>query len=133
LNADIVIPTYRGEKYLPFLLKSIENQTKKPRKVIIVLKKSDDNSENIIDTFRNKLNTEIIFQENGNIATALQLGIEASNSDVIMFTDDDAILKNALVEKYLNFFNFKKTVHILQLKILGTVAFALKLFMQKAY
>jgi len=37
------------------------------------------------------------------------------------------------VEKYLNFFNFKKTVHILQLKILGTVAFALKLFMQKAY
>jgi glycosyltransferase involved in cell wall biosynthesis len=108
LNADIVIPTYRGEKYLPFLLKSIENQTKKPRKVIIVLKKSDDNSENIIDTFRNKLNTEIIFQENGNIATAYQLGIEASNSDIIMFTDDDAILENVWVEKYLKFFEDRK-------------------------
>jgi len=108
LNADIVIPTYKGEKYLPFLLKSIENQTKKPRKVIIILKKSNDNSENIIDTFRNKLNTEIIFQENGNFATALQLGIEASNSDVIMFTDDDAILENAWVEKYLKFFEDRK-------------------------
>ncbi|MGC8593881.1 MAG: glycosyltransferase family A protein [Nitrososphaeria archaeon] len=104
MQADLVVPTYKGARYLPFLLKSIENQSEKPEKVIFVLKRSNDSSEEIINEFRKKINTEIIFQESGNIVTAYQLGIQTSDAEIITFTDDDAVLEKGWVEKYLNFF-----------------------------
>ncbi|MGC8593839.1 MAG: glycosyltransferase family A protein [Nitrososphaeria archaeon] len=107
MKADLIVPTYRGANYLPFLLKSIENQSVKPNKVIFVIKRSNDGSEEIINSFRNTVDVEIIFQNNGNVITAYQIGLEASESDYIMFTDDDAVLEKAWIEKYLDFFKEK--------------------------
>lgn len=107
MRADLIVPTYRGSSYLPFLLRSIENQSLKPNKVIFVLKRSNDGSEDIINEFRNVIDTEIIFQNDGNVITAYQLGLEASESDLVMFTDDDAVLEMAWIEKYISFFKEK--------------------------
>mgnify|MGYP003308983366 CR=1 FL=1 len=58
-KVSIIIPIYNSEKYLKRCLDSIVNQTFKDYEVIAVNDGSTDNSLNILNEYKNKLNIKI--------------------------------------------------------------------------
>lgn len=58
-KVSVIVPVYNVEKYLPKCLDSLVNQTLKDIEIIIVNDGSPDNSQNIIDDYKNKYPTII--------------------------------------------------------------------------
>ncbi|MEM4439504.1 MAG: glycosyltransferase, partial [Pyrobaculum sp.] len=79
-------------------------QSVKPDEVVVVLKPSGDNSEEVIESFRKKLPIRLLVQKEGNFTDALSIGIKESSGDIILFTDDDAVAEEKWVEKYVALF-----------------------------
>ncbi len=86
------------------MLNSLRTQTLKPDEIIIVLKRSGDESESVIKNY-NDLPINVIVQNEGRIVQAYDIGIRSANGDLLLFIDDDAIAEPSWVEKYVNFFN----------------------------
>jgi glycosyltransferase involved in cell wall biosynthesis len=89
---------------LPYSLYSLKEQTHLPEEIVIILKPSNDKSENVINKFSRDLNIKLIIQNRGNITDAVSMGIKASHGNLILFLDDDAIAEKFWVEKYLRLF-----------------------------
>lgn len=53
-KVSVIVPVYNVEKYLPKCLDSLVNQTLKDIEIIIINDGSPDNSQNIIDDYKNK-------------------------------------------------------------------------------
>ena len=88
---SILIPTYKRGHLLSYVLKGLRNQTYKDFEVIIVLKPSGDNTEQIVKKYKRWLNIKLILQKQGYVTGALNLGLEHAEGDIIAFLDDDAI------------------------------------------
>lgn len=58
-KVSIIVPVYNVEKYLDKCLDSLVNQTLKDIEIIIVNDGSPDNSQSIIDDYRNRYTTLI--------------------------------------------------------------------------
>jgi glycosyltransferase involved in cell wall biosynthesis len=102
--------TYKRAWILPYSLGSLANQSRCPDEVIVVLKPSNDSSKQILEKFSSKLPIKIVIQRRGFVVEAVQLGIESSSGDVILFIDDDAIAETDFVAKYEKFFDHFKNV-----------------------
>jgi len=72
--------------------------------VIIVLKPSGDNSEQVIEEFKEKLPVRLLIQKEGFVADAVEKGIRSATGDIILFLDDDAIAEKEWIRKYLTLF-----------------------------
>lgn len=83
---SIVIPTYNEEKYLPFLLRSIQAQSFKDYEVIVADNKSTDSTPQIAEQFGAKVTA------GGNPAGGRNRGAEAATGEIILFLDADVIL-----------------------------------------
>jgi glycosyltransferase involved in cell wall biosynthesis len=105
VRVSVVIPTYKRAWALPYVLDSLSKQSIKPDEVVIILKPSGDNSENIIKKFYEILNIKIVLQSGGHSSTAYALGIKAARGDLLLFMDDDAIAHPDWVKNYINLFN----------------------------
>ncbi|MEM4699540.1 MAG: glycosyltransferase family 2 protein, partial [Candidatus Nezhaarchaeales archaeon] len=101
---SVVIVTYKRGWALPFSLHSLVNQTYPPDEVVMVLKPSNDGSEEVIKNFSRDLNINLIIQRKGNVTDAYSLGIDGAHGDIIMFLDDDAIAEEHWIQKYLDLF-----------------------------
>ncbi|MEM0198334.1 MAG: glycosyltransferase, partial [Fervidicoccaceae archaeon] len=102
----VVIATYRRAWALPYSIGSLKQQTIPPDKVVFVVKPSGDESEKVIEKHAAGLNYEIIFQKEGNVALAYEIGIGAcKNEELILFLDDDAVASKDWIEKYRDFFH----------------------------
>lgn len=104
---SIIIPVYNSEKYLKYCLDSILNQTFNDFEVIAINDGSKDNSLNILNEYKNKLNIKIINQSNSGVAKAREVGIENSTSPYIAFIDSDDYIDNDYLEKLI--FTIEKT------------------------
>lgn len=58
-KVSIIVPVYNVEEYLPKCLDSLVNQTLKDIEIIIVNDGSTDNSQSIIDNYKDKYPTLI--------------------------------------------------------------------------
>jgi glycosyltransferase involved in cell wall biosynthesis len=105
MYVSVIIPTYKRAWALPYVLSSLARQDVKPSEVIIVLKPSNDNSEEIIKEFMRDLNIKIVLQEKGYAPMAYALGINETKGDILLFIDDDAIAHPEWVKRYVNLFN----------------------------
>jgi len=105
MYVSVIIPTYKRAWALPHVLSSLARQDVKPSEVIIVLKPSNDNSEEIIKEFMRDLNIRIVLQERGYAPMAYALGINEARGDILLFIDDDAIAHPEWVKRYVNLFN----------------------------
>jgi glycosyltransferase involved in cell wall biosynthesis len=85
-------------------LSSLASQSVHPDEVIIVLKPSGDNSEQVIGKFKEKLPIRMLIQEKGFVVDAVEEGIKNATGDIILFLDDDAIAEKEWIKKYLNLF-----------------------------
>ena len=90
-RVSVLIPTYKRARLLSYVLRGLKNQTYKDFEVIIVLKPSGDNTEEIVKNYKRWLNIKLILQKQGYFVDALNLGIKNVTGDIIAFLDDDAI------------------------------------------
>ncbi|MDT7870827.1 MAG: glycosyltransferase family A protein, partial [Thermoproteus sp.] len=105
MRLSVIIPTYKRAWALPYVLDSLSKQSIKPDEVVIILKPSGDNSENVIKKFQKMLNIKIVLQSGGYSSTAYALAIEAARGDLLLFIDDDAIAHPDWVKNYIALFN----------------------------
>ena len=99
----MIVPVYNVEKYLPQCLESLVSQTLQDIEILVVNDGSPDNSQAIIDTYREKY-PELIrsyMKENGGQGSARNLGLSQADGKYISFIDsDDWIDRDALKTMY---------------------------------
>lgn len=104
---SIIVPVYNAEKFLPYCVESILNQSYRNLEIILVDDGSKDGSPVLCDEYAARdARVTVIHQENGGISRAQNAGLDQAHGDYIAFADNDDILDrrnleilyNALVE-----------------------------------
>ncbi len=101
---SIIIPVYNAEKTLKSCLDSILHQTYKQFEVILINDGSKDNSQAIIDSYKNKC-PEIIkaySQINQGVAKTRNKGIDLANGEYLCFIDNDDYIEKDYLERLLS-------------------------------
>ena len=97
---SVIIPVYNGEKYLSECLESVLNQTYQNLEIIIVNDGSTDNTENIINKY--KENDSRIknykFENQRGVAAARNFGIKSAKGKYISFIDSDDYYNTDCIE-----------------------------------
>lgn len=104
---SIIIPVYNTEKYLRKCFDSVINQSYQNIEMVIINDGSKDNSEKIINEYKDKYPEIVSYysKENTGVADTRNFGIEKAKGDYIMFLDSDDYIDEALfknLEKYIN-------------------------------
>lgn len=104
---SIIIPIFNASKYLKSTIKSVLNQTIgfKNIELILVDDNSIDNSKEIIKKYSCKYQNIISYfsnEKHGTPSFGRNWGIDNSNSDYIMFLDNDDLLDEKICEKLYN-------------------------------
>ena len=88
---SVIIPTYNREKFLPYALGSVKNQTYKDWELIIVDDGSTDNTEKVCKEFAKTIDQPVkyIYQENQGVAGARNTGLKHAQGEFIAFLDSD--------------------------------------------
>lgn len=100
----IIIPVYNAEKYLHRCFKSILDNEYKNLEIIPVNDGSKDNSQAIIDEYKNKYPNIFfpIVQENQGIGMARNNALEKATGDYIMFIDNDDFIDKDYILTHIN-------------------------------
>lgn len=100
---SVIVPVYNTEKYLSKCLDSILNQTLKEIEVIVVNDGSKDNSQEIIEEYKEK-DTRIIsiIKFNGGLSDARNCGIEKANGEYLAFIDSDDYIDPIMLKTMLD-------------------------------
>ena len=103
-KVSIIIPVYNVEKYISRCLDSILNNTYKNIEIILVNDGSKDNSQKIIDEYKEKYADIIIAveQENKGPAEARNLAMDIATGEYLMFVDSDDFVEKDYIEKYVS-------------------------------
>jgi glycosyltransferase involved in cell wall biosynthesis len=99
---SVVIPTYNRANALRNCLESLVKQTFKDFEVLVCDDGSEDATKKVVDSYRDKLDLNYIWQENwGGPARPRNNGIDASKGEWICFLDsDDWFYPNKLAEVF---------------------------------
>ena len=89
VSISVIVPCYNAEKTIGYTLQSLIDQTIEDFEVVVVNDGSTDNSLNIIEQYKDRLNISIISQDNLGVSAARNSGIKAANGDYITFLDAD--------------------------------------------
>lgn len=102
-KVSIIVPAHNAEKDIKRCLNSIINQTYKNIEIIVINDGSKDNTQKIVESFKNKYNNIILInQENRGVSQSRNIGIDRSTGDYIMFVDSDDFIENTMVALLLN-------------------------------
>lgn len=86
---SVVVPTLGRNKRLKRALQSIEDQTRVPDSVAVVDGSSDRSAEPIVSTLEVPFETIYVHQSTDGLSNARNKGIEATESELVAFLDDD--------------------------------------------
>ncbi len=90
---SICVPTYNRAKYLERLLKNIECQNLNEIEVVIVNDGSKDNTNEIIQLYKNKVKIIYFEQENQGRSNALKKAIQIATGEFTLIMDDEDLFK----------------------------------------
>lgn len=102
---SIILAIYNGELFLREQLDSIANQTLKPSEIIIVDDASTDNSIDIVNNWKKRIDVpcKILKNEkNMGACRSFERGLELASGDYISFSDQDDIWKEDKNSKLFN-------------------------------
>ena len=106
---SIYIPTYNSDNTIEESILSVINQTRKFDQIIIVDDGSNDNTKNILKKFDNiKIITN---HKNLGIGKSRNIGIDASENNLIASIDSDVVLEKNWLENILKIFKEKNAVY----------------------
>lgn len=103
---SIIIPCYNASAYIKEAINSVLEQTYKAIEIIVVNDGSTDNSEEIIQSFGDKV--IYISQPNQGVATARNTGYSVSTGNYICFLDADDWFYPSNIESKIDYFNNHK-------------------------
>jgi len=103
-QVSIVMSVFNQEKYLPSAIESILNQSYQDFEFIIVNDGSNDSSNDIILSYKDK-RIILIEQENTGLPAALNLAISKAKGDFIARMDSDDISDPSRIRKQLEYLN----------------------------
>ena len=89
---NIIIPIHNSEKWLPYCLDSLVNQTNKNFSVIAVLDNCTDNSERVIKDYQSKIEIQYYSVEYRNAGAARNFGLDNCTAQYCTFLDSDDTL-----------------------------------------
>jgi glycosyltransferase involved in cell wall biosynthesis len=95
MNADmqplvsVVIPTYNHAHFLGCALQSVLDQTYRKWEAIVIDNHSQDNTDEVVQSFQDQRITLLKVRNNGVIAASRNMGIRAAQGDWIAFLDSD--------------------------------------------
>lgn len=107
-EADIFIPTSRNVKILTHCLKSLDNQSEKRFRLIIVGKDMNASIEKLIKKFNRKLTIQYIVQEKPGLVGAANTALRYSRSPIFIRIDDDVIVSKNWFSEILIMFKDTK-------------------------
>ncbi|MBI4359601.1 MAG: glycosyltransferase [Candidatus Jacksonbacteria bacterium] len=110
-KVSVHLIVYNGEKYLPFSLASLKNQSFKDFSVLIIDNASQDESVSMIESFLKgdvshelALKTTLIKnRKNDGFAPAHNRAIQWSTSEYVFMMNQDVILDDSYLEELVNF------------------------------
>lgn len=104
MKVSIIVPVYNVEQYLRKCLDSLVNQTYKNIEIIVINDGTKDNSQDIIDEYKENYPDLIksYIKENGGLASARNFGLKKSKGDYIVFVDSDDYVDITMIEKLCN-------------------------------
>jgi glycosyltransferase involved in cell wall biosynthesis len=103
VKVSVVICTYNRADLLERCLDYLQYQTNKNFEVVVINGPSTDNTETLLETYKQRI--KIGRNPERNLSVSRNLGIELSDGELIAFIDDDALPFDDWVETLLNEFN----------------------------
>lgn len=103
LTVTIAICTWNRCQSLRTTLLSVANMTIPEHvswDIMVVDNGSDDNTASVVREFESKIPISRVFEERMGLSIARNTAIRSSNSDYIIFTDDDVIVDKAWLKEY---------------------------------
>ena len=102
-RVSIIIPCYNCAGYLEQSLESLERQSCQDFQLICVNDGSTDDTPQLLRRWQEKktLDMMVIHQENGGVSVARNAGIEAAQTELLMFLDGDDVYHRKFVEAML--------------------------------
>jgi glycosyltransferase involved in cell wall biosynthesis len=97
---SIIMPTYNKATLLNLTLASFVHQTSKQFELIIIDDGSNDDTEHIVQSYKNKLNLLYMKQSNLGRSQARNAGIMASSGTFLVFNDDDRIVRDDFIAEH---------------------------------
>jgi len=91
LNISVVIVTLNRAMMLEELFVSLTRQTRVPDEVVVVDNGSTDNTREIAENFKSRLNIKYVLEKRKGIPIARNTGVQNSTGEIIVFTDDDCV------------------------------------------
>ena len=114
---SIIIPTFNEQKHIKTCLDSILKQDMKEKiEVLIVDDNSTDNTLNIVDSFKGKLNIRVIKNGTKDPERGKKIGLMSAKGDFFMYLDADMEYRDK------DWFNQSMKPLIKNEKIVGTIA-----------
>lgn len=100
IKVSVIVPVYNTEQYLRKCLDSLVNQTLHDIEIIIINDGSSDNSEVIIQEYKEKYPDLIqsIIIENGGVSNARNIGIKQARGEYLAFCDSDDYIDLNMLE-----------------------------------
>ena len=106
MKFSVIIPAYNAALYIKNSINSVLNQTIGDFEVLVVDDGSTDNTREIVMTFQDK-RLRYVYQSNGGVSSARNMGIRNAKGKYICFLDADDLWKSnhlavvsQLIEKY---------------------------------
>lgn len=107
----VLMPVYNAEKYLKEAIESILNQTFVDFELLVIDDASQDNSVQIIRSFKDERIRLIINQQNLGVSATLNKGIANSSTELVARMDADDICYPMRLERQVEYFaNNPRTV-----------------------
>jgi len=101
-NITVLMPAYNSSRYIGCAIKSILNQTFKEFELLIVDDGSTDNTEEVIDKFKDSRTNYIKIKHKG-ISGALNFGVKKASYEWIARIDADDLNVPERIETQINF------------------------------
>ena len=95
---SIIVPVYNRPDHIKSLLECLTNQTFKNFEVIVVESGSTIKSDEVVESFKEKLDVRYIFKGNDGQGYSRNRGMKEAKGDYFIILDSDILLPNNYVE-----------------------------------
>ncbi len=106
----VFIPTGGRSWSLERGLNSLTKQLFKDFEVVIVVYKSSDNTSNIINKYKSKLNINLVNQEKKGLSLAANQALNAAKGKIFIRTDDDVVMSRGWLKEVNKTFDLNPKV-----------------------
>jgi glycosyltransferase involved in cell wall biosynthesis len=110
MEVSVIIPTFNGAAKIPTLLHALSRQTMLPSEVIVIIDGSFDTTVEEVQAFTNRLDIKWVWQQNSGRSGAKNRGVLESDSQLLIFLDDDMEPEPNCVRKHVEFHSQRQGV-----------------------